>query len=817
MGSTGVTEYKKLPTRPKANSDAIVGGKDGLKYRFTILGDGLIRHEYAHDGVFEDRASTFAINRDLPVPKFRVNEREDILEIITDRFHLQYDKQEFSINGLNVLVRGNVTDWHSKWRYGDHSNDGWQLGGTARTLDGADGRIPVGPSFIARNGFANIDDSESMLFTDDGWVGGRRSGGPRCDGYLFAYGLDYKAAAKAFYAVSGSQPLLPRWALGNWWSRYYDYTTDTYLELMDKFAVENKVPLSVAVIDMGWHWVDDERVAKSGFSGWTGYSWNTNMFPEPKKFLEELHKRGLKATLNDHPADGIASYEDTYEEVCSALGLKDTAANKDPVAFEAADKEFLDAYFGIVLRKLEDEGVDFWWVDWQQGEFSAAKGVDPLWVLNHFHFMRNARNGRALTFSRYAGPGSHRYPVGFSGDTVVSWESLDFQPEFTATASNIGYGWWSHDIGGHMNGYKDDELATRWVQLGVFSPILRLHSSNNPWNSKEPWAYNEEACKIQKDALRLRHRLIPYLYSMNVRCARDNEPLVQPLYWEYPEIGQAYSAKNTFFFGSELFVVPLTTPRSVSTRRAKARAWFPPGRHVDVFSGIVYDGDREVNIYRGLDEYAVFAHEGSIIPLDGALEPGNGGENPTSVEIVVTVGADGSFELEEDDGNGSAVDEIKFITTRIAFSQKQGVLSIEGGELEKRDWSFKFLALDHSAKIKALLDGSEIKSSVTKSSSGVFLSLDKLTSSGKKLEIDLGADPQLAKSNVSAQVFKIIHETQMAYDTKSAIWDALSAEKASFNNRVSRLQGLGLDEDLLSAVLEVVLADERSQAPLKMK
>ena len=114
-----------------------------------------------------------------------------------------------------------------------------------------------------------------------------------------------------------------------------------------------------------------------------------------------------------------------------------------------------------------------------------------------------------MTFSRYAGPGSHRYPVGFSGDTVVTWESLQFQPYFTSTASNIGYGWWSHDIGGHMNGYKDDELEGRWYQLGVFSPINRLHSTKNEFNGKEPWRFKAEVRAAMDDFLR---------WSVCVRC-----------------------------------------------------------------------------------------------------------------------------------------------------------------------------------------------------------------------------------------------------------------------------------------------------------
>lgn len=539
------------------------------------------------------------------------------------------------------------------------------------------------------------------------------------------------------------------------------------------------------------------------------------MFPNPKEFLDEMHKRDLRVTLNDHPADGIAPYEDCYNEICSKLDLKESAEKKDPIPFEAADKKFLDAYFEIALRKLEDDGVDFWWVDWQQGEISAARGVDPLWVLNHFHFMRNARNGRALTFSRYAGPGSHRYPVGFSGDTVVTWESLDFQPEFTATSSNIGYGWWSHDIGGHMNGYKDDELETRWVQLGVFSPVLRLHSNNNPWNSKEPWRYNAEANLIQKDALRLRHRLIPYLYSMNVRSARDNEPLIQPVYWEYPKIGEAYSAKNTFFFGSELFVAPVTSPRSTSTKRAKTRAWLPPGRHVDLFSGAVYDGDREVHLYRTLDEYAVFGREGSIIPLDGSSHPSNGGKNPPSLEIIVIVGADNTFSLHEDDGSGSDVTAVDFKTTTITYNQSQGVLRISSQSTEPRSLTIKFLALDPKTTIKTLIDATPAVTKTTKDTSGTLISLTNPLPPTSTLEILLGTNPQLAPTNASAHVFKILDEAQMDYNTKSAVWGALSAEVA-FSNRVSRLQALGLEEDLRGAVLEVVCADFRGGGPLEI-
>src|SRR5699024_737172 len=139
-----------------------------------------------------------------------------------------------------------------------------------------------------------------------------------------------------------------------------------------------------------------------------------------------------------------------------------------------------------------------------------------------------------VILSRYAGPGSHRYPIGFSGDTFITWASLKFQPYFTSTASNVGYTWWSHDIGGHYGGSRDEELAMRWIQLGVFSPINRLHSSNSMFTGKEPWNFRETIQKSMSKYLHLRHELLPYLYTMNVQTAQEFHPLVLPMYYYYP-------------------------------------------------------------------------------------------------------------------------------------------------------------------------------------------------------------------------------------------------------------------------------------------
>ena len=386
--------------------------------------------------------------------------------------------------------------------------------------------------------------------------------------------------------------------------------------MMSEFA-RHDVPLAVAVIDMDWHITNPPTGAGSG---WTGYTWDPELFPDPKKFLDALHERGLHTSLNLHPADGIRYFEEGYERLAQRMGID--PASKKTILFEPANPKFMLAYFEEILHPLEDQGVDFWWVDWQQGEHSSVPGLDPLWVLNHYHYLDNAqRHGRGLTLSRYCGPGSQRYPLGFSGDTYITWESLRFQPEFTATASNIGYGWWSHDIGGHMLGVRDPELETRWIQSGVFSPIMRLHSSNNPFTRKEPWVFEEPHCAIQEEYLRFRHRLVGYLHSEQFHGRDELLPLVRPMYWAHDGHAQAWEVPNCFRFGRELIAAPVTEQLSEASCRGRSEAWLPEGMWVDLMTNIAYQGNRKLSLWSELSRTPLFARSGSFHFVEVRLLP----------------------------------------------------------------------------------------------------------------------------------------------------------------------------------------------------
>ncbi|KAE8851043.1 hypothetical protein HRS9122_01330 [Pyrenophora teres f. teres] len=691
-----------------------------------------------------------------------------------------------------------------------------------------------------------------MLFEDDGWIAGRR-GGDRTDHYIFMYGRDYREAMRAFYAVSGSQPLLPRYALGNWWSRYHAYDEKEYLALHDHFEKDD-VPMNVAVVDMDWHLVWD---IPGGYNGWTGYTWNKKLFPDPDAFMKKLHDRGMRLTLNLHPADGFRPFEKQYPEVAKYLGID--PASKQTIPFDCTDKKFMDAYFDVVHHDHEKRGVDFWWVDWQQGNTSKIPGVDPLWVLNHFHFLDSGRGSqRPLILSRFGGPGAQRYQIGFSGDAIITWESLNYQPEFTATASNIGYGWWSNDIGGHTHGYKNDELYTRWVQLGCWSPILRLHSDNNPFNTREPWRYNEEARTIVEDTLRLRHRLIPYLYTMNARCASHDEPLIQPMYWDNPEADEAYNVPNQYRFGTELIVAPITSARSSTTHFGAEKIWLPAGRYVDIFTGIVYNRSGELTVHRPLNHVPVFAKEGSIIPLDAAYRPVSGSPNPPGLEILLVVGADGAFTLIEDDGTGHLVDDcgfslishdesttttsssdsaddtVTFISTPITYKQSTGVLKIgptspdpSTSVPKHRSWKIRLLAHtpQKASEIRVITTAPAARRTaksqpftLEKVDNGTLISIEKvpvthtiiveLCPSTPSSSSSSSTGPALDVINPNPHIWNILDKAWLDNEKKRDIWWCLDNTEPVLN-KVRALQGRGVEPDLLDAMLELLLADER--------
>lgn len=794
-----------LRMKPAALKENIFQGE---KFRFTFLTSRLVRMEYSEDGVFEDRATQTVLNREFAPVAWRKVEKDGGYELFTEGMQITYDGERFSGNGLVVHGQGGLFPHGSAWRYGQRDGRA-NLKGTVRTLDEVEGACELEDGILSMTGCAALDDSRSLVLTEDGWISPRRPGA--CDLYLFMYGTDYQDALSDYYRLTGKTPLLPRFALGNWWSRYYEYTEDSYKELMLRFQAEG-VPLSVAVIDMDWHLVDS--VDPKYGSGWTGFTWNRELFPDPGRFLSWLKEQGMHTTLNLHPADGIRAYEEAYPRIAKAMGVD--PETEEPVEFDIADPKFVEAYFSCVLHPLEEEGVDFWWLDWQQGNTTKIPGLDPLWMLNHFHFLDSARNGkRPMTFSRYAGYGSHRYPVGFSGDTVASWPSLEFQPYFTSTASNVGYGWWSHDIGGHMFGYRDNVMALRWVQFGVFSPINRLHSTKGEFRKKEPWSFPLEIHQAMNEFLRLRHKLIPYLYTMNFRAFREDKPLIEPMYYQYPKEWNAYGVRNQYFFGTELMVAPITAPQIEKLGLGKVKVWVPEGTWIDFFTGMIYEGGRQLEMYRDLHSIPVLAKGGAILPMTEEIEKRDFLQNPKTLDISVFGGADGEFTLYEDDNETLGYLEGKAVTTSMNFQWEKGVFTIQGAagcrELipASRSYTVRFRGVNNT-EVSVLVDGLPMEQwersvAYDEEMGCLTVALSNIPVE-KEVQITL-RECALRKNPVEKRIFGLLEQAEIEYELKDRIFRVIQG-KGSAAVKLTAIQAMHPGEDLFGSIAELLTAAE---------
>lgn len=791
-------ELYRIKTEGHAEDAAIIQGE---KYRFTVLTEEMIRLEYCEDGKFEDRATQCVIDRKFKVPEYQVIENEESLEIITDKIHLVYNKQKFTDYGLSVQVRGNISVYHSIWHFGEEATD---LRGTARTLDEADGAIELEHGIISRFGYGILDDSRSLVITEDGWVEPRKE--DCIDIYFLGYGHEYEHCLKDYYHLTGKTPLLPRYALGNWWSRFYRYNDQECKALMTRFEKE-EIPFSVSVIDMDWHLVDIDP--KYG-SGWTGYTWNKELFPDPKEFMTWLHDHGLKVTLNVHPAGGVQAHEEKYKEMAEAMGRD--WEKEEPVNFDVTDQKFLKAYFEYLHHPNEEEGVDFWWLDWQQGGLSKIPGLDPLWMLNHYHYLDSGRRGkRRLTFSRYAGMGSHRYPVGFSGDTIISWESLAFQPYFTANASNVGYGWWSHDIGGHMKGYRDEELSTRWIQFGVFSPIMRLHSSNSAFTGKEPWNYNAVSENIMKRYLKLRHEMIPYLYTMNYHASHDGQPLIRPMYYLEPEQPEAYEVPNEYYFGTELVVCPITEPTDKAAGTACVKAWIPEGKWYDIFSGLKYDGGRMLELYRSLEDIPVLAKEGAIIPLTDLTEYTNSVENPKELAVKIVPGKKNAFILMEDTGDTCEDKEENWAQTKLEWiNENEFIIHPANGNLDvipkRRTWKMEFYGIADVDNLEVTVGGKAIETERIYDEKRHICQVNiPETEVTEQITISFSKGYLLRENNKPAEIFALLYQAKIEYEVKEKIYAYMKEGKTS-SEVLGIIQAMHLPDSVYGMLSEVLLA-----------
>lgn len=678
--------------------------------RFTVISDGAVRMEYAPDGQFVDAKSFVAVQRAYPAADYRVK-RGAWIEIATPKMVLRYKKNSGPFTASNLSVRspkGAAVPF--VWKPGMQQKG--NLKGTYRTLDGYDGdtyvyderrpKMPIEDGLLATDGWTLIDDSDNFLFDGDKeweWVEKRPDDGAQ-DWYFLAYGHDYKAALRDFTLFAGKMPLPPRYAFGYWWSRYWAYSDKELRTLVKNFRAYD-IPLDVLVIDMDWHYTDGDR------GGWTGWSWNRTLFPDPAKFLRWLGGKGIRSTFNLHPADGVRCGEDSYADVARDMGID--PASKQTVPWVSSDKKFIRSIFRRILTPMERDGVDFWWLDWQQQPTDpAVEGLSNTWWLNYVFFsdMEKNRDVRPMLYHRWGGLGNHRYQIGFSGDASITWASLDFQPYFNSTASNVLYGYWSHDIGGHhMADRIDPELYIRWMQFGALSPVMRTHSAKSAGLKKEVWNFAPEHADILRSTIRQRYALAPYIYTMARKAYDEGISLCRPMYYEWPEASEAYAFRNQYLFGDDILVAPVTAPGKEGY--ATVQVWLPEGKWYEWQTGTMLDGGRIVERTFALDEYPVYVRAGAILPMYGDTVK-NLNANDEEILLTLFPGGSGEFSLYEDNGDDKRY-AAEFARTHLKSVRDGNLLTVTVG---KRTGAYRGMPAERKFSVKVLASAAPVSVTV---------------------------------------------------------------------------------------------------------
>jgi alpha-glucosidase (family GH31 glycosyl hydrolase) len=663
----------------KANPEAtVISGN----VRFTILTPHIIRMEWSEDGSFVDNASLTFVDRKLPVPKFEKTEVGGYLQIKTDAALLRYKLNSGRFTADNLQIVFEIDGAKKIWNPGIENKG--NLLGTARTLDGVNGSTTLENGLLSTEGWTLIDDSERPLFDNSDWQWVMpRPDKKEQDLYFFVYGYDYKTILKEYTEVAGKIALPPKFAFGYWWSRYWKYTDQEFKDLINEFKIHD-VPLDVLVIDMDWHIVDRPEWYKDGKKlydqsgesyGWTGFTWNKSVFPDPQKFLEYTGKLNIKTCMNLHPASGIQPHEDVYPAFANAMGIDPVTQKYIP--FDITNKKYARNFLDLVLHPMEKEGIDFWWLDWQQWGKTAIKGVNPTFYLNYVLFsdMERRNEKRALLFHRWGGLGNHRYQIGFSGDTYITWTSLDYQPYFTSTAANVGYGFWSHDIGGHMSGdqQKNPELYTRWIEWGAFSPILRTHSTKNPNIERRIWAYPVDYFYAMRNAIKLRYSLIPYIYTAAREAYDTGISMLRPMYYDYPKEKIAYDLKNQYMFGNDMIIAPVTHPLGQDAKGRDnlytvQKVWLPEGKWIEWSSGSILTGGKIIERPFCIEEIPVFVKAGAIIPMQRDVN-NTADEKKDYLILNIFPGDSGRTKIYDDEGNNENFKKGKYTFTNVSFSK----------------------------------------------------------------------------------------------------------------------------------------------------
>ena len=796
----------------------------GQFYRITVLSDMLVRLEFSEEGYFEDRLTEFARFRNFPIPQMKVDQNEKYLDITTKYFNLRYEKEK-AFNGSKYspdsILRIKLLDASNKeWYYGhpearnyygivtnlDKTTDPFLEESEVKDLKHVKRKIEdylesKVKGLYSTDGFASIDDSKTNFIDEDGTI--IFNDKKRIDMYVFLYNKDFGTCLQNYFMLTGMPPLIPRYALGIWWNKNDFYYFDDIQKLLIDFN-KYKIPMSVLLLGDNWHLKDKSNLSRFN----SGFTFNRELFYKPTEFTNYMHERGVRVGVSLDPSEGIHPHEPKFDEMAKAVGVSD----KQVLPFNVFDKEFVIAYFKNLIDPLYKLGIDFFWINYRN--LKDKKTNDAL---NYYHFndCSKMEDLRPMILSRYTTVAPHRYPIHYSGETLVSWNTLKTLPYFNSTASNLGLSWWSHDIGGYKDGVEDAELYSRYVQYGAFSPIFRFSAKYGRYYKREPWKWDVKTQSIVRSYCQLRHRLIPYIYSEAYKYHKVGLPLIQPLYYQYPEIYDETDYKNEYYFGTELFVSPITKPKDQVMNRSVEKIFLPKGTWYDFKTGKKYLGNKRYILFYKDEDYPVFARDGSIVCMADLENNLNITNPPETMEIHVFPGKSNQYNLYEDDGFSNLHKDGYYLLTRVDYNYMTNnytliIRPVEGKTgivPAKRNYRIRFRNTREANDVIVYIDNEKVQCDSYIEDTDFIVEVNEVPTTkqltinckGKDIEID-------AVRLINEDIDSIISDLQIKTNLKVELGNIIFSNFSMDRKRVEikRLQKKGLDRTFVNMFMKLL-------------
>ena len=755
-----------------ANKDSVFFGD---KYRITILTERLIRLEYNEFGNFEDYPTEQVWYRNFEKPEFTVNENKRVLNIKTKYFELNYIKERKFYGGkLNPIRNLKITNLNNEkiWYYGHPEVRNYHY----RPFSIDDKTLKK--SLYSLDGFVSIDDSKTPLILPNGVFKKRDSSG--VDLYVFIYGDDFVYCLNDYFMLTGYPPLIPRYALGNWWCKEDTYNDFDIAHIVKKFS-DNHIPISVFTLNK---WQSNNS-----------YRFN-ELYKDPKSLINYMHSQKIKIGLSiDYPYIFKKENIDIYNRVRTYLSVD---KNGD-IPFNVFDEKYIEIFLKIIIKPLNDLGVDFYSID----SFNT-KDLEKLSILKHYLSFYNISNKRILETSRNFDYSSHRYPVLYGGKTNVSWETLKKIPEFNLAISNMGISFFSHDAGGSSDGIEDNELFNRFIQLLTFSPILRLGSDSGKYYKREPWKWGLKTKEISTRFLNLRHRLIPYLYTESYKYYKYGKPLVEPLYNKYSWLYDDLLYKDEYLFGSTFLICPITIKKDYLMDRVIQKLYLPDGMWYDFFTGKQFKGNKKYVTFFKDQEYPVFVKAGSIIPL--GLNPSNDTSSPKDMEIQVFPGENNTYSIYEDDGETNDYLNGKYLITNIEFVYQKNnykltilpVSGVKGVVPDRRNYKIRFKNTKPTSIVSSFINSDRVSNINYKDDTDLVIEIKDVPTYSQLTILCSGEDIEISATRIiNEDIVSIISDLPIKTVVKQKIDDIMFSSDTSLKKKRIEIRKLAHGKNFL--------------------